>query len=391
MLSSDSGLGAVAGSGEGWRASSSQQHIMDHIRRDILTGRLKPGDQLPLRDELARQFGATMTTTQRAFGQLTKDGFIVGRRRQGTFVAERPPNLCRIGLVFYDPKPVVLTYRNFLALATAAAEQRFGDYTFTSYYTVGSDSQPNDQKRLLRDITGGRLAGLVWVGIPEFRPPDVVLRNPGIPQVFLFGPTTGKALPYVEVRGFMDAAAAEIRHRGGRRTAVLFLDVAEGEVYAETPAILARNGLETAEKWMLGVGRDARHWRQWTRALMQLLFSGPDRPDSLIVSDDNIVDAVIDGLARQDLLNTVPLAVLANFPATFPLPSSVIRVGYDAVDLLTSALDVLERQRRGEVSDDGTALSAVVRAKPERLLMVPGDATRAAPVSEGVADRVDAY
>lgn len=56
------------------------------IKKDILAGRLKPGEHLPL-EETAQSLGVSTTPVRDAFGLLAVDGLVEWRPRRGAFVA----------------------------------------------------------------------------------------------------------------------------------------------------------------------------------------------------------------------------------------------------------------------------------------------------------------
>ena len=63
-------------------------NVVKHLRRQMESGALKPGDRLPSLAQLQKQFGVSEDTVERAQALLEQDGLIVRRHRQGTFVAE---------------------------------------------------------------------------------------------------------------------------------------------------------------------------------------------------------------------------------------------------------------------------------------------------------------
>ena len=62
--------------------------IAEAIRRLIVSGELKPGDQLPAIREQAKAWHCTPGTVSRAYAQLAKEGLVSGRRGAGTRVTE---------------------------------------------------------------------------------------------------------------------------------------------------------------------------------------------------------------------------------------------------------------------------------------------------------------
>ncbi len=66
------------------------QKIAESVRREILEGRLKPGDRLPSVRELTRKWNCTPGTVQRAYQELARQNLLISRVGQGTMVSETP-------------------------------------------------------------------------------------------------------------------------------------------------------------------------------------------------------------------------------------------------------------------------------------------------------------
>ena len=89
------------------------------------------GDRLPPVKELARQMGMGQSNTQVAVRELARDGLLVSRRRQGTFVASVPSHrgdelfvntLSGRDVVVYCPSPVRGFIQRMIDAFTAAIE-----------------------------------------------------------------------------------------------------------------------------------------------------------------------------------------------------------------------------------------------------------------------------
>jgi GntR family transcriptional regulator/MocR family aminotransferase len=63
------------------------RQVYDGIRSAILAGRLRPGDRLPPTRVLAGQLSLSRMTVSEAYDQLQIEGYVLGRRGSGTFVA----------------------------------------------------------------------------------------------------------------------------------------------------------------------------------------------------------------------------------------------------------------------------------------------------------------
>ena len=62
--------------------------VVRELRKLIADGALRPGDRLPSRDALAREFGVSEFVVRRAFAELAADRLIVGRPRVGHVVLD---------------------------------------------------------------------------------------------------------------------------------------------------------------------------------------------------------------------------------------------------------------------------------------------------------------
>ncbi|NLF93661.1 MAG: GntR family transcriptional regulator [Oligosphaeraceae bacterium] len=65
------------------------QSIKQSVLNEILGGRLRPGDKLPVRTELLKRYGTTRVTLDKALNELIAERFLTASRRTGTFVAPR--------------------------------------------------------------------------------------------------------------------------------------------------------------------------------------------------------------------------------------------------------------------------------------------------------------
>lgn len=67
------------------------EQLRVQIARAIERGRLLPGERLPSVRDLATELGVAANTVARAYRALEAAGFLVGRGRRGTFVADALP------------------------------------------------------------------------------------------------------------------------------------------------------------------------------------------------------------------------------------------------------------------------------------------------------------
>ena len=66
------------------------RQLVHQVRRDVMLGRLQPGDQLPSVNEVVGSLSVNPNTVVKAFGELEHQGLVVRRQGVGTFVAASP-------------------------------------------------------------------------------------------------------------------------------------------------------------------------------------------------------------------------------------------------------------------------------------------------------------
>ena len=62
--------------------------IIEKIKADIVSGKLKGGDKLPSVREVSESFKVNPNTIQRVFQELEREGFTYAQRGIGTFIVE---------------------------------------------------------------------------------------------------------------------------------------------------------------------------------------------------------------------------------------------------------------------------------------------------------------
>src|ERR1700677_5344910 len=68
------------------KTSRLYEQIVKQVEESILSGQLKPGDQLPAERDLAQSFGVSRTAVREAVKTLTEKGLVEAFSGRGTFV-----------------------------------------------------------------------------------------------------------------------------------------------------------------------------------------------------------------------------------------------------------------------------------------------------------------
>jgi len=71
------------------------EQVAQQIKKQIVTGDLKPGELLPSIRLLAKELRISVITTKRAYEELERDGFIITVPGKGTFVSDKNVDLIR--------------------------------------------------------------------------------------------------------------------------------------------------------------------------------------------------------------------------------------------------------------------------------------------------------
>jgi DNA-binding LacI/PurR family transcriptional regulator len=339
--------------------------IIAEIRRRIENGDLSPGQRLPTRRELEKEFKVSGVTVERAISQLIQEGFLLAKRRSGTFVSQRPPHLCRYGLVF-GAEPSESRGIRFLAALNDEAQivGRAGEREIQVFHGVDRHNDSEDFHHLKAQIRARRLAGLVFAFVNESVMAELLAERPDLP--WLSTVTTGISADPTIVglngRSFMDKALDILASRGRRRIAVLSVTGVDGELADYLQKGMAARGMINHPYWNQSVAASAP---QGVSKLMPLLMhpelAPENKPDGLIITDDNMVEHASMGLINANVVVPRDLDVVAhcNFPWPTPSVLPVYRLGYDIDELLQTYLVVLERKRRGERVPRETQVNAV--------------------------------
>ena len=329
--------------------------ILTDLRRRITANLWPPGGQLPTREELEKKYKASSRTVQRALTQLINDGFVRADGRRGTFVVDHPPHLSNYGLVFPFCPSQSDWSGHWEALTTAARTIMGGKPgTITQYYGMESPSNTAAYETLLADVCSHRLAGLVFSSPPYLLAKTPVLLEKGIPRVAVMAPGMFPNVGAVvyDADSYVRKALDYLAGHGCRRIGIIQHSSQRSEdteAHRKLLQQIAARGLGLQPHWVQGV---TPHTPGLTRNLVELLMRRPkaDRPDGLLVTDDNIVTDVAAGLlaAGVNVPDQLRVVAHANFPCPPPAAVPVWYLGYDMAEVLHLAMAYIDCARRGD-------------------------------------------
>jgi GntR family transcriptional regulator len=68
------------------------RQLVQQVHREVMLGRLQPGDQLPSLTEVVSALSINPNTVVKAYSELEHQGFVVRRQGAGTFIMPVPPS-----------------------------------------------------------------------------------------------------------------------------------------------------------------------------------------------------------------------------------------------------------------------------------------------------------
>ncbi|MCX7934558.1 MAG: GntR family transcriptional regulator [Planctomycetota bacterium] len=332
------------------RRDERQAIIIKYIRDGIRRGKFRPGQRLPTRAALERQFHTTAVTLQRAFARLREAGFIRCDGRRGTFVAEKPPSLFRYALIF--PDVAAAGARNLfwqtLQQEVPAVSNRLGVEIVINFGLTYQTGESEDYRRLCRDIAEERFAGICFVTTPFMAKGTPLLNAAEMPRVAIMPhppyPGVRAAISLEGRETLVRRALAWLRQRGRRRVAFITVP----GLPTNLPQLAKEARFFCPDYWVqMGLQSEP----EAAGRLAELLWQQPmaKRPDALVILDDNLTESVCAGLLRAgcDIGRDLEVVAHCNFPPPANPVVPIMRLGFDAAAVLTAAIKTLQELRQG--------------------------------------------
>lgn len=321
---------------------SSFTALVDLFRRRIVSGEWRPGQALPPRTVLARSYRCSAATIQQAIQILSEDGFLSTAPRRRTAVAAQPPHRFR-RIIAFDAGPTDPPTRwprffdRLLEISTKP------EHALTPRFGIGDDPQSFPTAELIALARDRRCAGIVLTVMPHLQPRLMAaLIETGIPLATIGPvPTDLPTVVFAEHR-WWEAALAACAQRRLIRVAVLINSRDDEAWRSDLDGMVKRLGLFLPRHFChevpLGFTRPVRR-------LAELLARLPsdDRPEALLVLDDNLASPVLAGL---DDAGIPPggkpfLLIHGNFPIQDHLLRPCLRFGPDLDAAMQAAIRLL--------------------------------------------------
>jgi len=316
------------------RPRPKQTAIIEDIRSRIVSGELAPGAQLPTLAVMQRVYDVSDPTIQKAVRYLRDRGFVRTQKRSGMFVA--------------DSQYFIAIENEVKHLAETEVSADGLKRKFVFFNEI--EGPPEDTERhhhdLFEAVESELVGGLIFVGPPVRFHNTAVLKNPNVPCVGTIVFTMpGIISVSSKANSIVEKALKVLASRGRKRVALITeRKLHDEKTLAENFVFLAeKKGLESHPWWVQGTSPSAP---EWAKNCTELLFRArpADRPDAVIIEDDNLVPYATAGLTAANVRVPGHVEVIAqtNFPYPTHSEVPVIRMGFDVRKMLKMSVELIE-------------------------------------------------
>ncbi len=327
-----------------------QQRVLETLRREIVGGKYPPGGQLPVQTKLTARFGVGSSTIAQALAVLGREGFVNSRRGAGCTVCLKPPHLNNIVVAVPNRHLVGSHWSNYYASVTrVVSELRNETARPILLFEELEERLSRSYLELEELVRADRVAGIVFINPTKPLAGSLILEKPGIPRVAVSSYDDKRVGTRVEINGSFIEKAVDCLVGCGRRDIAVLTSTAgwEEEHGRRIRTVLASRKVNCPPRWRIPFNIETP---MTVQNVVRLLMHGKDRPNGLIITDDNLVEDAVAGLVAEGVEVPVDLEVVAhcNFPwpplKTYPFR----RLGPDVRGMLLACIDAIDKARRGE-------------------------------------------
>ena len=241
------------------------------------------------------------------------------------------------------------------------------DRRITLFNGISGREDTDASRDLLALVRSHQMAGLLLIDADGFLGTPL-LDEAGICRAAVMSNRVASLtcpIVYPDMTGMADLALDHLVARGRRRVATLCSIGVHYEMGTYLRHAMRARGIDVVERWQQIVPHDVPEAVRNATLLLMDRPAGPDRPDALFIADDNLVEAASGGLVAAGVSVPGDVEVIAhcNFPWSAPvLPMQ--RVGFDTMQILTTAIGVIDQQRQGQRVASVTRVPAVMEPAP---------------------------
>ncbi|HEY3328759.1 MAG TPA: winged helix-turn-helix domain-containing protein [Capsulimonadaceae bacterium] len=344
------------------RTPVKKEHVAGELRRQIIDGKLRPGERLPTRTALEDTFQTSTATVQSALDDLVRDGFVRVHGRRGTFVKDELPFRTRYAFVFpRDPANHAEWPRFFTAIASEVMRANMASGIELPIYVGVNDKDSEGYRNLAYDIRARRLAGVVFVAECSSMAMGSLIGDVDLPVVSIADiPELTVPKTSFDVESMIDKALDYFLCIGKKSVALLAIDDWLGPYGDHWAEGIRMRGMETRPYWTqtfhYTLSRPARNCANMlARSRTLEVF------DALFIADDNIVAAASQGIvdAGSEAVRGLEIVAHCNFPLIDSLPIPLKRIGFDSQMIVSSCIGNINARRSGGKWDSRIEIPAL--------------------------------
>ncbi|WDE95281.1 GntR family transcriptional regulator [Lentisphaera profundi] len=319
--------------------------IAGEIRSWIIKGKLKPQDKLTPRAELEQRFSTTPKTIQKSCDQLVQSGFLKVVPRRGTYIADYLPHKYNFA-VLIKSKADSPGWTNYWSVIQKVCGEisKSSRFNFEVRTDVNVETRSESYLKLLDDVESQRLAGVVFAMNAKDFLGTATLESQQLQRFSLNHNNLNIPSLSLSMETFSRKALAKLKSLKAQKVAAL-MPMGFNDEQKDAVLLQAKNlGLEMDESMLQSL--DIHHL-SWVKNILSLMFAVEDKPDALIVFDDNFLPEVEGVLEGLKLIGKVQILSHANFPLLQKSNHSCLRLGYDVRDVFQQIINHINKQRLG--------------------------------------------
>lgn len=335
--------------------------ILEHLKSRIIDGEFKPGEKLPNRPELLREYSVSVSAFQKCINQLADWNFLESKGMKGVCVTPNPPHLCRFAMLLPVrtdklPEESDTLFATFAQVISDWSASRPGDSFH--YYHVGSATVPEmgEWNRFCSDANRGLLAGAIsLMAVP---PAELQLRLGEFPYVVISQkredmPHNAPDIEF-DMAGLFRMQLELLISQGCRNIAALLNDNMSIAKNLAIINIAEQAPVNCPRRWIQGM--NLVHTRPlFYDHLLELFFCRDQAqvPDGLIVQNENFLPLILSAFTHLGIVpgEQVKIVSHGNLPVMHPRTAGVDYTGFRIDAVLAEAIGLLRCWKAGELKN----------------------------------------
>ena len=325
--------------------------IMSGMIEWLKSGKLSIGDKLPTEKELARTFGVSLHTVNKAMSRLEDAALISRSTGSGTHVTSIPANdaiavICDIKHLsesFHAPS----TDKLLKELVEESKRRKLIPHFLVGR---GSDAEEYIQSLGIESGIWREIKGVISNGWRDGLAEK--FKAKGLPMVTISTKEQGHHAITLDYRELGRLAARRLLDCGTKRICVIHQEDLEMHIWNNALSSfkeeLLKASFDMNELLMFGCRTTPDDAKQALASMEAKLLSA----DGIFITDDNIASGLAKGLEerKEELKPGVKIVTQANKGLTLGLPENFERISFDLLELTEKSLDMLGMLRSGEMN-----------------------------------------